>query len=241
MIESTRAIALYQIKYSDSGIIVQFFTRKFGRISCIIRGMRNRKSGKHNVLFQPLSILDISLYYKPSREIQIIKDFSVSYTPADIYLNVKKGSVAIFMGEVLTSVLREESPNEALFSFLENSIIIYDKCSEGYANYHLSFMAILCSYLGFEPVKSMTCGIKYFDMINGSFVFSPPDHKQYASAAISEILITLFSSNLEKANELILTGSLRNQVLDTLMNYFSLHLPGLKKINSLEVLREVFN
>jgi DNA repair protein RecO (recombination protein O) len=241
MIESTRAIALHQIRYSDSGIVVQFFTHKFGRISCLIRGMGNRKSGKHYVLFQPLSILEISIYYKSSREIQSIKDFTVSYSPADIYSNVRKSSVAIFMGEVLTTVVREESPNESLFSFLENSIIFYDKCREGFANFHLSFIATLCTYLGFEPGKGKTGESKYFDMLNGIFVQAPPEHKDYANAAISEILVALFSSSFEKANEIILTGSMRNQVLDTLIEYFSLHLPGLKKINSLEVLREVFN
>ena len=240
MIESTRAIVIHQIKYSDSGIVVQFFTRKFGRISCLIRGMRNRKSGKHNVLFQPMSILDLSIYHKPSREIQMIKDFSVSYSPADFYSNIRKCPVAIFLAEVLTSVLREECPNESLFSYIEDSIIFYDNCREGYANFHLAFMAYLSGYLGFEPVIGSFCGRKYFDMLNGRFVQFPPEHLNYANTEISEILAFLLSTSFQNSNKISLTGSLRNEVLDTLVKYFSLHLPGLKKINSLEILREVF-
>jgi DNA repair protein RecO (recombination protein O) len=38
-----------------------------------------------------------------------------------------------------------------------------------------------------------------------------------------------------------LTGNLRNEVLETIIKYFSIHLPGLKKINSLEVLKEIFS
>jgi DNA repair protein RecO (recombination protein O) len=38
-----------------------------------------------------------------------------------------------------------------------------------------------------------------------------------------------------------LNGNLRNEVLETLIRFYSLHLPGLKKIRSLEVLKDVFN
>jgi hypothetical protein len=33
---------------------------------------------------------------------------------------------------------------------------------------------------------------------------------------------------------------MRNDVLETLVRFYSLHLPGLKKIKSLDVLKEVF-
>ena len=151
MLEKTRGIILHQIKYTDSGIVAQMYTRKFGRQSFLIKGMRNRKTGKHNILFQPMFILDLEMYYKPSREMQILKEFSVSFTPYDIYSNIKKSCVAIFLGEVLTSVLKEESPHEEMFDYIEESIIYFDKCKEGYANFHIAFLAGLSSFLGFEP------------------------------------------------------------------------------------------
>jgi DNA repair protein RecO (recombination protein O) len=171
----------------------------------------------------------------------IIKDFSVSYSPSDIYSNIKKSSVAIFLGEVLTSVLREESANEGLFDFIEDSVIYFDNCKEGFANFHLAFLASLSSYLGFEPGKGTDHNNRYFDMLNGTFVPFPPDHGNYANAEISGILAAFFSSSFENVNNIILTGSLRNEVLETMVKYFSIHLPGLKKIKSLEVLKEVFS
>jgi len=240
MIESTKAIVLHQIKYSDTGIIVQLYTRKFGRQSCMIRGMRNKKTGKHNVFFQPMTILELVLYHKESRGMQMMKDFSVSYSPSDIYSNVRKSSVAIFLGEVLTSVLREESANEALFDFIADSVVYFDSFRKGYANFHLAFLAGLSSYLGFEPRPKTGREGTYFDMLNGNFIPQPPDHGYYANAEISAILSTFFSTSYGKINSIILTGSIRNEVLETLVKYYSLHLPGLKKIKSLEVLKEVF-
>jgi DNA repair protein RecO (recombination protein O) len=241
MLEKTRGIILNQIKYTDSGIVARLYTRKFGRQSYMIKGMRNRKAGKHNILFQPLFILDLELNYKSSHEMQVLKEFSVSFTPFDICSNIKKSCVAIFLGEVLTSVLKEESPNEYMFDYIEESIKYFDSCKEGYANFHIAFLAGLSSYLGFEPGVRENPDDVFFDMTNGKFVPIPPVNGNYASEEISDILADFFTASYDTASNIILTGVLRNEVLETLVRYYSLHLPGLKKIRSLEVLKEVFS
>jgi DNA repair protein RecO (recombination protein O) len=241
MLEKTRGIILNQIKYTDSGIVARLYTRDFGRQSFLIRGMRNKKAGKHNIMFQPMYILDLEMNYKASREMQILKDFSVSFTPFDIYSNLKKSCVAIFLGEVLTSVLKEESPHEEMFDYIEDSIIYFDSCKEGYANFHIAFLAGLSSFLGFEPGLRNSDEDIFFDMTNGIFVPIPPVNGKYANEEISKKLAEFFASSFEEISNISLTGTLRNEVLDILMRYYSIHLPGLKKINSLEVLKEVFS
>jgi DNA repair protein RecO (recombination protein O) len=241
MIEKTRGIILHQIKYTDSGIIAQIYTRKFGRQSFIIKGMRNRKTGKHNIMFQPMFILDLELYYKPTRELQSLKEFSVSFTPYDIYSNIRKSCVAIFLGEVLTSVLKEESPHEELFDYIEESIIYFEKSKEVFANFHIAFMAGLSSYLGFEPGPRLEEENVYFDMVNGIFVPIPPVHGNYANEEITGILAAFFAASYDSIGNISLTGKIRNEVIETLLRFYSLHLPGLKKIKSLDVLKEVFS
>jgi DNA repair protein RecO (recombination protein O) len=241
MIEKTGAIILHQLKYTDSGIIVQAYTRKFGRLSLLIKGMRNKKTGRHNVHFQPLSVLDLVIYFKESREIQMLKEFSISYSAADIQNNIKKSCIAIFLGEVLTSVLKEESPHEELFDYINDSIIYFDECRDRFLNFHIAFLTGLDSFLGFEPGKKESQENAFFDMMNGKFVQLPPVHGNYASADISDILSEFFATSWDCMDNINLTGSRRNEVLETLLRYYSLHLPGLKKINSLEILKEVFS
>lgn len=241
MLNKTRGIVIHQIKYTDSGIIVQLYTRDYGRQSVLIKGMRNKKSGKHNILFQPMFILDLELYYKGNRGLQALKEFSVSYSPSDIYTNIKKSCVAIFLGEVLYNVLKEESPHVELFDFIEESIIYFDGNRTGFANFHIAFLAGLSSFLGFEPGPRMNPDDLYFDMLNGVFVQVPPVHGNYANSEISGILSAFFSTSYNSIDKIALTGSMRNEILDTLVKYYSLHLPGLKNIKSLEVLKEVFS
>jgi DNA repair protein RecO (recombination protein O) len=241
MLEKTKGIILHQIKYTDTGIVALMYTRKFGRQSFLIKGMRNKKAGKHNILFQPMFILELEMHYKPSREMQNLKEFSVSFTPFDIYSNIKKSCVAIFLGEVLTSVLREESLHEELFDYIEESIIYFENCKEGFSNFHISFLAGLSSYLGFEPGPRSGEDDQFFDMTNGVFVPIPLVNCNYANKEVSAIMARFFVSSYDNAAEIKLTGVLRNEVLETLVKYYSLHLPGLKKIKSLEVLKEVFS
>jgi DNA repair protein RecO (recombination protein O) len=241
MIEKTGAIILHQLKYTDTGIIVQVYTRKFGRLSVMIKGMRNKKAGRHNIHFQPLSILDLIIYFKTSRGIQVLKEFSVSYSPADIQSNIRKSSIAIFIAEVLTSVLKEESPHEALFDYINDSIIYFNECSDRFLNFHISFLTGLSPFLGFEPGKKKDPEHIFFDMLNGRFLQLPPVHGYYAPADVSEILAKFFVTSWDNMDNITLTGSKRNEVLETLVRYYSLHLPGLKKINSLEILKEVFH
>jgi len=241
MLYKTKGIILHQIKYTDSGIIVQVYTRDLGRQSIIVKGMRSRVSGKHNVLFQPVSILELVFYYRESRAIQVLKEFSVVYSPSDIYANVKKSCMAVFLAEILTAVLKEETPNHEMFDFIEDSIIYLDKCESGYVNFHIAFLAGLSSYLGFEPRTRINPENIYFDLMNGTFVSLPPLHSSFANRQVSDILACFFSSSFEKMRSIPLTGSLRDEVLETIIKYFSIHLPGLKKINSLEVLKEIFD
>jgi len=240
MLHKTKGIILHQIKYTDSGVIVQVYTRDFGRQSIMIKGMRSRKSGKHNVLFQPMFILDLIFYYRESRGIQMLKEFSVSYSPAEIYADVKKSCIAVFLAEVMASVLKEESSNFELFDYIEDSIRYLDKCDSGFANFHIAFLIGLSSFLGFEPGTRHDPEKKYFDLLNGTFVSMPPLHSAYADSHISDILAEFFKVSFDQMSSIPLTGSLRNEVLETIIRYFSIHLPGLKKVNSLDILKEIF-
>lgn len=241
MIEKTQAIVLHQLKHTDTGVVVHVFTRKFGRLSLLVKGMRNRKAGRHMGYLQPLTVLDLVIYYKQSRGMHPVKEFTIAYAPSDIHNNVRKSTTAIFLGEVLNAVLKEETPQEELFDFIKDSIIYFDSRTEGYLNYHIAFLCGLCSWLGIEPGQSGGDDEIYFDLINGCFRRMPPSHASYTDKNISVILARFFSSSWDDMNTIPLTGSSRNEVLETIIRYYSIHLPSLKKIKSLEILKEVFS
>ena len=240
MLEKTKCIALNPVKYSDSSIIARLYSREYGRISLMIKGVNSRKKGKHSIMFRPFFILDLEIYYKASRELQIMKESTVSFAPYNIYSDVKKSCVAIFLGEILTSILKEESQNVELFDFIEESVKYYDRSNDGFANFHLAFLAGLSSFLGFEPGKKLNDNQIFFDMKNGRFSEMPPVHGYYSNIENSSILARIFASSFDSVKNIALTGKQRNEILDDLLGYYNLHLPGLTSIKSLEVLKEIF-
>ena len=239
-LEKTKCITLNPVKYSDSSIIARLYSREYGRFSLIIKGVNSRKKGKRSIMFQPLFVLDLEVYYKASRELQIMKESTVSFAPYNIYSDVKKSCVAIFLGEVLTSILKEENPNVELFDFIEEAIKYYDKSDDGFANFHLAFLAGLSSFLGFEPGKKLNDNQIFFDMKNGNFSELPPVHGYYSNIENSSILARIFASSFDNVKNIAMTGKQRNEILEELLSYYNLHLPGLISVKSLEVLKEIF-
>ncbi len=116
----------------------------------------------------------------------------------------------------------------------------FDRSETEFANFHIAFLAGLSSYLGFEPTPVSSSEPVFFDIRNGSFTAMPPVHGSYAKPEISSILANFFISSYDSAGKIALNGVQRNEVLETILKYYSFHLPGLKKINSLEVLKQVF-
>jgi len=240
MLDKTSGIVLNQIKYTDSGLVAQVFTKRFGRQSFMIRGVRNRKGGRQASLFRPLTILDMVIYFRDSRSMQSLKEVSVEFAPSGIYGNVLKSSMAIFIGEVLTSVLKEEGEQEQLFNYIRDAVIYLDTRQESFSNFHIAFLTGLCSFLGFEPGRRTDSNRKIFDLVNGAFVEIPPAHGLYSDTEISSVFADFFDSSWDSMNQIPLSGEMRNNVLSEMLKYYSVHLPSFGKIRSIEVLREVF-
>ena len=241
MIEKTKCIALNSVKYSDSSIIARLYSKEYGRLSLMIKGINSRKKSNRNIMFQPFFILDVDIYYKSSRGLQTMKESTVAFAPYNICSDVKKSCVAIFLAEVLTSILKEESPNVELFDFIEEAIKYYDQSCDGFANFHLAFLAGLSSFLGFEPAKKLEENQMFFDMKNGRFTETPPMHGYYSNKENSSILARIFASSFDNVKDMAMTGKQRNEILDHLLSYYNLHLSGLTYIKSLEIMKEVFS
>jgi DNA repair protein RecO (recombination protein O) len=240
MLEKSSAIILNQVKYTDSGAVIQAFTRRFGRMSIMVKGIRNRKAGRHPVFLQPLSVLDLELYFREARQMQSLKEFTVPVAMSGIQSNIIKSTMAIFLGEVLSSVLREETPQEDLFDFVCDAIKYLDTRNEGYSNFHIAFMCSLLSYLGFEPSPQKDSEDIFFDLNDGRFMKLRPAHGEFEGLPVSNMLAAFFRSSWDGMNSIPLTGTERNSVLETLLRYYAVHLPRAGKIRSAAVLREVF-
>ncbi len=241
MITKTSGIVLRQIKYSESSVIAHIYTERFGRLSFLINGTRGRKNARSIKLLQPLSILTMEVYMKPSRELQRVKEMGFLFPYSQIPFCPEKNAIALFIAEVLYKTLREQEPNTTLFEFLCNSLQILDIREKCFANFHLVFLMNLSKHLGFYPVDNFSESASVFDMLNGKFVTGEPSHPNYVRLPLSRLFAGIRTLNYESLENIRLNSAQRVQLLEMLIDYYRLHLENLGDINSIKVLSKLFH
>jgi DNA repair protein RecO (recombination protein O) len=225
MLHKTEGIVLNYIKYKDTSIISKIYTRQFGLQSYIVNGVRSKKAKLKIALFQPLTLLEMVVYYKKTANLNRIAELKCPYPQKSLALEIKKSSIAIFIGEMLYKLLKEETAEEDLFSFLWHSIQVLENQERGFSNFHLQFLLKLARYLGFQP----SSGSDIFRQISG------PDDSLVTQEI--EDLTYLISNDFD--HDLSLSANNRNHLLQVILKYYHYHIDTLGEIKSIQILKEV--
>ncbi|MDR1198752.1 MAG: DNA repair protein RecO [Prevotellaceae bacterium] len=240
MIYKIRAIILHTIKHTDSSLIVYAYTDRFGKQTYIINCSHSRKSKNRITLFQPLFLLDIEAYNKQTANIQRIKEYRLSNPLLTIPFDIKKTSIAMFIAEVLYKIIREEEPNEKMFDFIYNSILIFDKIDMGAENFHLHFLANLSRYIGFYP-SGIYDADGFFDIKSGHVSPVKPKHTLYFDMKNTNILKQMLNIQVSNLHLIELNRAQRNDFLKVMLDFYSYHFEKLSPVNSLKIFTELFN
>ncbi len=240
-LQHTRGIVLKTVKYSETSVVAKVYTEKLGIQSYIINGVRSSKSKTKLGLLQPLSLLEMEVYYRENKSLNRIKEMKLAHTFSSIPFQVSKSALALFMTEILYKTLKEEEANKDQFAFIFESVKYLDQTEASISNLHLSFMVKLSRYLGFHPQNNFfysDCSI--FDLQEGVFTHRIPDtHLQYIELPLSEKLSKLIHLSLTNAHELSLVREQRQALLACIIRFYELHVAGFKEVKSLKVLQEV--
>lgn len=231
---------MQNIKYGETSIISHVYTEKLGRKSFIFKGVRAKKAKHKSNLLQNLFILDFEIYNKEGKDLLLVKEFSNAKAFIDFPFNPVKGTQAIFLSEILSKCLQEEVPNLDLFNFLISSIEYFDLHTKNISNFHLAFLMKLTPHLGILPASQFESNQIFFDLKEGGFTDMEPTHKDYANELLSKILYKFYIGNFDNSLNLMLNKSQRNDLLDQILKFYTIHNYKLDSLKSLGVLREIF-
>jgi DNA repair protein RecO (recombination protein O) len=237
VIHATRGIVLNHSKYAESSIIVTVYTELFGRQSYIINGVRSAHNKGKAVFLQPLALLDMQVYHNPKKEIQRIKEFKIVVPFVSIPFEQTKRSIAFFVTEVMSKSFREEVANAEMFNFVYQQIVEFDASTSAYHEFHLFFLARLTRYLGFFPDFEIDNDDAYFDLLHGMMVSGLPLQHHLPAELLNEWKLLFLSDHQELGN---LSGHIRNQLIEYLLQYYRIHLEGFGTIKSLDVLTMLY-
>ena len=225
------------MNYSDSGLIVRVYTDKHGLISLIVKGIRGKKNKMS--LFMPLSVLDMVINYSDKKELHFPKEFTIKHKLKNLHTDIVKTSLSFFLAELVYKTTGGSERNDALYNFLENSILFLDGTEASVSNFHLVFMLKYASFLGFGIQGAGRDEGKYFDAERGIFD-TQPFHGNFFSLAQSRFLLQLLNSNYLTMNEVKISNQDRNILLNRILEFYYIHNEGIGQLKSAEVLSEVF-
>lgn len=240
MLYKTRGIVIHTIKYSDTSVIAKIYTEKFGLRSYLIRGVRSKKAKIRAAQLQHLNLLNLVVYEKGNDGLQNLKEMEVAYQYNSIPLNVIKGSVILFLNEVLYKSLHEEVANQSLFNYLFDALVQFDKTGQAFQDFHLLFLVSLSKYLGFYPRKNYSTRNKFFDLQEGFFISEKPLHSNFLQPGMAAKLNHALESKDLTANIFENTKD-RNLFMEELLSFYRLHIPVFGEIKSHGVLHEVLS
>ncbi|MEX8547391.1 MAG: DNA repair protein RecO [Mucilaginibacter sp.] len=239
MLHKTRGIVFKTTDYSESSVVVQIFTEKFGLQAYLINGVKKPRAKISRNMLQPLHLLEMVVYHKLNGNIQRVSELKNAPILTTIPYDIVKSSLVIFLNEVLYKAVRQESSDENLFNFIFYSIEWLDHQEHGLANFHLLFLVQLSRYLGFHPERNEAGTAAYFDLKDGLFVKSKPEHNLYLAPPYTQYFNLLIGRNFEDLPKIRLPNDIRKYLLDRLIEYYALHIDSFGQIHSHEVLEEV--
>jgi DNA repair protein RecO (recombination protein O) len=241
MLHKTRGIILKTTLYSESSVVVQIFTEKFGIQSYMINGVKKPRAKISMNMLQPLHLVDMVAYYKHNISIQRVSELRPAPVYSTIPYNIVKSTITQFLNEVLYKSIRQQTTDEHLFDFIFSAMCWFDECGPENVNFHLAFLLKLSRFLGFAPSTIIKNDDNYFDLQEGEFKSRTPAHPNFLSKSDALVFISLFTSPFEKIHEIKLDNKTRRFILDKILVFYTLHTASFGDIRSHQVLEEVLS
>ncbi len=238
MYHQSKAVVLYASKY-PRGYVVHLYTREMGRLACVVNDVKSRRSPLRKVLLQPLSVVDVTLEMGASNALPRLREGSVAVVYDSVPYDFRKNAVALFLAEFLSLVLRDAQQDEALFDFVESSLVFFDKNDASPANFHIAFLLQLARFVGFEPNMD-DAHLEFFDFQEAHFTALRPLHRHFLESTECAVFVKLMRMNYRNMHRFAFAHGERIEVLNRIVEYYQLHFGNFSALRSLAVLQEVF-
>lgn len=212
---ATQLIILNTTKIKDSAIVIHTLSRDFGRRSFLV----NVGKGRSMAMFLPLNIIEAEVIENPKSDLWKATGFSAIHPLNGIRRDLYKNTMTMFISEVLYRTVREGVYEYGLYEWCEKCILTLDALESDFSNFHIRFLMELAVAMGFAP--------------------SIDDIRPFAGERLREVS-ALMSASFTESMLIPLSGAVRNELAEIFLRYLSHHTESNINIQSLRVLRELY-
>lgn len=240
MILTSSGIVLSTVRYTDSSVIARVYTEAKGLRSFMVRTGKGKNALQKTALLQPLSLIEVSFSDDERKKLPNLRSIERDTALTTIPFNPVKTCIALFVSEIISRAIEEEEPNSEMFKFLKSCVLQLDDELDSAANFHLKFLVEFTRFLGFYPNSEFSSGTR-FDLTEGEFIVNDPVHPYHLTPELSVKFHQLLTTGMSTYASVRISNIERRELLQKLIDYYRLHLDGMKEIKSHKVLEEVLS
>ena len=242
----TEAVVLSKLNYGDSSNIVSLFTKSHGKLSAIIKGGRSPKS-KISFIADPLNHLQVILYKKDTREVQILSSADIISHYSKIKEDLEKLKYSYAILELVKKLIPEHEANERLFNGLNRIFSLFESPDEHLKIIFGRFFMFFLTELGYEiPIqKCASCGKSNLNSMNLSYNFELGilcdtckkdyfESFQINSELFNYLLCLKHNKNIINVNEMVY-----DKAILFMQSYLKHHISDFSGFKSFQLFKEV--
>jgi DNA repair protein RecO len=199
--------------YSESSIILHFYTLERGFQSFVFKGaLKKRKA------INQLGLYELSYFKRPESELGIINQLDFAWTPLALFEHPQKVLLVFFMTDIFQQTLRYQGADAQLFYFIRDQLLKLETATHT-RDFPVTFLAQYLMILGYTPLIDED-GFSIFDMNTGRFSHALGDNSNWPQDGLE------------------FPGVLHKEGLRVLIQYASIHLANFNIDKTLEILHD---
>ncbi|PID59285.1 MAG: DNA repair protein RecO [Ignavibacteriae bacterium] len=243
VIIKNEAVVLKKTKFSDSSLIVQFYTRENGKISAIIKGARSSKS-KIGSKIDTLNQVEIVFYKKEGKDLQLVTQVNLIEHFPKLKEDLDKIKYASSIAELLLQLLPEQEVNDKLFRGTVKLFSLLNASEKNplllFTQYLIFFTKEIGYELSFEHCSN--CSNLISDNSGNGFNYSDGIickncvESTLTTFQLSEELFNLFKCLSTKRKLMIINSQHLENIIFILEKFLIYHNPDFKGLKSLKYL-----
>lgn len=241
MIVKTQAVVLQARKFRESSRIVTLYTREYGKIGVMARGVVRPKS-KYGPSLQPMSYITVVIYRKEGRELQNLSVAEPVERFGVLTSSLERMTAGMAIVEIVNAVMHDEDRNEPLFDAVITALELLNREEADPSLVHAWFLIQLATQLGYA-IRTDTCGICDEPLVTDGIVpyslsVGAPlcaEHRESLAhrplpADAFVLLCALCQADSDHLPELRPDPRAALELIDTLTLFIRYHVEGLRRL-----------
>lgn len=242
-INKSEAILLKKTKFGDTSLVVQLYTKEFGRISAIIKGARSPKS-KIGSRIDLINQVEVVLYNKTEKDLQLVTQVNLINHFPKIKEDLDKLKYASAVCEVILKLTPEHDINDKIYRGSIRILSLINQSENSAVFLFAQYLLFFIKEIGFEISIEYcsNCGNKIENSSGNAFNYGSGiicencNEDKMLSFQLSEELFNLLKCLSIKNDKISYNKKDVENIIFILEKFLVFHNPDFKAIKSLQIL-----